>query len=83
VGVLGEAVDDRWLLLVPETDIGLRAGHGPVRVQSTLPDGTIDQIAVDHGAEVTRQRPGGDGGALGQFEVINPVKKLIQLEFTL
>jgi hypothetical protein len=30
----------------------------------------IDQIAVDHGAEVTRQKPGGGGGALGQFEVI-------------
>ncbi|GEM_PF-2580702 len=36
----------------------LSADHGPVRVQITLPDGTIDQIAVDHGAEVTRQRPG-------------------------
>jgi hypothetical protein len=37
----------------------LRAGHGPLRVQITLPDGTIDQIAVDHGAEVTHQRPSG------------------------
>jgi len=37
----------------------LSAGHGPVRVQITLPDGAIDQIAVDQGAEVTRQRPGG------------------------
>jgi hypothetical protein len=37
----------------------LSSGHGPVRVQITLPDGTIDQIAVDRGAEVTRQTPGG------------------------
>jgi len=36
----------------------LCAGHGPVRVQITLPDGTNDQIAADQGAEVTRQRPG-------------------------
>lgn len=36
----------------------LSTGNGPLRVQITLPDGTIDQIVVDHGAEVTRQKPG-------------------------
>ena len=36
-----------------------RTRRESMRLQITMPDGTIDQIAVDHGAEVTRQRPGG------------------------
>jgi len=36
----------------------LTAGSRPLQVEVSLPDGTIDRIIVDHGAEVTRQKPG-------------------------